>query len=245
MRPMTDKYAHIFEKHRNVALQVSGGKDSIATLFLFAPWWDRLTVYWLNPGNPLPETVSYMAALRDLVPNFVEVKGRQQEVVAADGWPSDVVPQAHTTDGIAVFGPKSFKVQSRISCCYRSLMLPMHEEMIARGVTCIIRGKREDEMDKSATRSGDVVDGIELVYPIWDWSSDDVFAYLDGIGVPVPGYYEHAKHSLDCIDCTAWWGEGLPLFLRAKHPDAYREYTRRMVLIKEAIASQMDELERV
>ena len=241
--PVAAKHGAIFGRHDRIALQFSGGKDSLAVLAAMAPWWDRLCVYWVNPGNPFRETLALMARINDLVPNFVEISGRQREIIAADGWPSDVVPQAYTSDGNFVFGPTPFKVQTRLSCCYRSLMLPMHERMKADGVTCIIRGKRAEEKDRSPTRTGSVIDGIETVYPLWDWSESDVLDFLENSGIPLPESYRYASHSLDCMDCSSWWGEGLSRFLEAKYPDQHKEYVRRIVLIKKAVAEQLAECE--
>ena len=232
-----------FHRHGKVALQVSGGKDSLATLFLMLPWWERLDVFWLNPGDPVPETIDYMAFVREVVPSFREIAGRQPEIIAADGWPSDVVPTLYTTMGQAVFGPKPFKVQDRLSCCFRSLMVPLHEVMMAEGYTLIIRGKRKDEKDKTETRTGSVVDGVEFLYPVWDWTEEEVFQYLTDNEIPLPGYYEHAGHSLDCLSCTAWWGEGLGAYLEAKHPEQHTEYVRRIHLIKQAVSEQMADCE--
>jgi phosphoadenosine phosphosulfate reductase len=233
----------LFARHERVALQFSGGKDSLALLHLMRPWWGKLTVYWCNPGDPFPETLRRMERVRELVPNFVEVPGRVREVVAADGWPSDVVPQACTSDGNFVFGPTPFKVQSRLSCCWRALMLPLHEAMKRDGATCILRGKRADEKDRTPSRSGETHDGFELVYPLWDWSAADVAAFLTERDVDVPAGYLYATHSLDCMYCTAWWGEGQGRYLKALHPEAYREYARRIGSIKQAVVEQMAECE--
>lgn len=234
----------IFDRHERVALSFSGGKDSLACLYLFQPWWDKLTVYWMNPGNPFPETVAMMERVRQLVPHFKEVRGIQPEIVARDGWPSDVVPHRYTSDGNAIFGPTPFKVQSRLQCCIRSLMLPMYQAMVADGVTCCIRGKREEEDDKTGLQTGYVTeDGIELVFPLYDWTRDEVMAFLDKHGVDLPPTYEHAKHSLDCMDCTAWWGEGLSRYLESAHPAQFAEYKRRVILIKQAVAEQLAECE--
>lgn len=234
----------LFDRHQNVALSLSGGKDSLACLYLFEDWWDKLTVYWMNPGNPFPETLELMASIQRMVPHFKEVRGRQPEIVAADGWPSDVVPHRYTSDGNAVFGATPFKVQSRLQCCIRSLMLPMYQAMVADGVTCCIRGKRHDEADKTGLASGYVTEhGMELVFPIYRWTREDVVEFLARRGVALPKFYEHAKHSLDCMDCTAWWGEGLSRYLKAEHPVAFVEYERRVGLIKQAVADQMAECE--
>lgn len=241
--PIAARHAPIFIRHERIALQVSGGKDSLATLYAMRPWWDRLCVYWLNTGDAFPETVALMNRIRADVPHFVEIAGRQKAIVAADGWPSDVVPQAYTSEGNFAFGPTPFKVQSRLSCCFRALMLPMQERMFEHGVTCIIRGKRSSEKDKSPSRTGTVLSGIETVYPIWDWSEEDVFAFLASDGIDLPDSYRYASHSLDCMSCSAWWGEGLSRFLEARYPAQHVEYVRRISLIKAAVAEHMNDCE--
>lgn len=235
---------NIFAKHERVALSFSGGKDSLALLYLLEPWWDKLTVYWMNPGNPFPETVALMEKIKAQVPHFKEIRGLQPEIVAMDGWPSDVVPHRYTTDGNAIFGPTPFKVQSRLQCCIRSLMLPTYKAMVADGITCCIRGKRREEADRTGLENGFVTpEGMELAFPLLDWSLWDVVQYLSDRGIDLPPSYNHASHSLDCMDCTAWWGEGLSHYLKAAHPHAFAEYERRVILIKQAVAEQMAECE--
>lgn len=227
------------ERHERIALQFGGGKDSLAVLFLLRPWWDRLCVYWLNTGDAYPETVALMARIRGLVPNFKEVAGKQPEVIASDGWPADVVPHLQTTDGNVIFGATPFKVQSRLRCCWRSLMLPMFEAMKHDDITLVIRGKRNDEADRTGVKSGDVSDGIEVLFPIIDWTEDEVFAYLADNHIDLPESYAHANSSLDCMSCTAWLEHKNGDYLKAAYPERYIEHTRRLGLIREAITEQM------
>ena len=229
----------IFDRHERIALQLSGGKDSLAVLEMFRPWREKLCVYWCNPGDAFPETVALMARVKAEFPRFIEIAGRQQEIIEADGWPSDVVAQWHTTDGNFVFGPTPFKMQTRLSCCWRSLMLPMHERMVADGVTCIIRGKRAEEKDKTESRNGSVLMGIETIYPLWNWSENDVLVYLDQAGVDLPDSYDYAGHSLDCMSCTAWNEEGLDRYLKARHPEHFTEHVRRIRLIRSAVKAEL------
>jgi phosphoadenosine phosphosulfate reductase len=236
-------YDDIFSRHDRVAIQVSGGKDSLAALYLLRPYWDRLVVYWLNPGNPFPETYEVIDRVASMVPHFKEVRGRQREIIKEGGWPSDVVPIRWTSFGQFGLGEKAFKVQGRFDCCWRSLMLPMHEAMLEDGITCVIRGKRSDEVDKSPSRSGDVIDGIEFVYPLWDWSAGDVHTFLRDNGVQLPDYYLYVDSSLDCMDCTAWWEDGIGKFTKARYPALHAEYVRRIGLIKSAIADELTRIE--
>lgn len=84
---------------------------------------------------------------------------------------------------------------------------------------------------------------MELVFPIYHWSKEDVLRYLNDHDIDLPESYSHANHSLDCMDCTAWWGEGLSKFLEAKYPNEHAEYVRRIRLIKKAVLNQMTECE--
>lgn len=232
-------FADLFSRHDRVAVQVSGGRDSMALLHAMLPWKERFCVYWVNPGNPFPETVEMMSILRSVVPHFKEVAGRQREIIAQDGWPSDVVPIKWTRAGQFMFGLKPFMVQGVVDCCWRSRMFPMHEAMVADAITCVVRGKRSDEADQSPSRDGDVIDGIEFRYPLWDWSTDDVVRYLAENNIPQPSSYQYATHSIDCMDCTALLGDGMDRFLEAEHPEQYTEHARRIGLIKSAIAEEM------
>lgn len=234
----------LFSRHQKVALSFSGGKESLVCLDLLRPWWDRLTVYWMNPGNPFPETVAQMERVRAMVPHFKEVAGRQREIIELDGWPSDLVPDRYTSEGNAYFGKTPFKVQSRLQCCIRARMWPLYQAMQSDGVTCCIRGKRYDDDDQTGLKSGFVTEhGIELVFPIFDWTTDEVFAYLDDHGIDRPPFYKHAHRFQDCMDCTAFWDYGIAGYLKAEHPVAFREFERRMRFIKQVVTEQMSELE--
>lgn len=237
--PVAAKVGSTIGRHDKIALQVSGGKDSLALLYLMMPWWPRLCVYWLNTGDAYPEMVERMAQVRAEVPYFHEIKGRQPETVAADGWPSDVIPHLHTSLGNMVFGATDFKVQSRLDCCWRSLMLPMHQAMQDAGVTLIVRGKREEEADKTGLKSGYIDNGIELLFPILDWTADEVFGFLAANNIELPPFYELAASSLDCMSCTAWLEHKNGDYLRAHYPERHTEHLMRLGKILGAVTEQM------
>jgi len=59
--------------HDKMALQFSGGKDSLALAYLLKPYWGRLTFYHLDTGDLLPEIRDLVALFAAKVPHFVRV----------------------------------------------------------------------------------------------------------------------------------------------------------------------------
>ena len=211
----------VFNRHERIALHFSGGRDSLAVLHLLQPHWGRMTVYWCNSGDVYPEVVDLMRHYAAILPRFVEVAGRQPQVVAQFGIPSDVVPITNTADGLRATNQTGPLIQDRFSCCARSIMMPMHERMVADQITLLIRGQRENDLVKAPTRSGDVIDGFELFFPIEHWTSQQVNDYLMHQGVPLPSFYESMQETPDCKTCSAYWHTNHSAY-RAKHnPEAH------------------------
>ena len=226
----------VIDRHERIALQFSGGKDSLACLHLMRPYWDKLTVYWLNSGDPFPELLEVAEKVEAMVPSFVRVDGRQPETVMQFGIPSDIVPVGSTPVGLVASGGNGVLIQDRYSCCWRSLMQPMHERMSEDGITLVIRGQKNADRLRAPIKSGQVVDGIEYLFPLEDWSDEQVMDFLRESGVEVPSFYDVLRASPDCMTCSAYWEEGRAAYLKERHPDAYEEYQSRLNTISEATA---------
>jgi phosphoadenosine phosphosulfate reductase len=225
----------VIERHERIALQFSGGKDSLALLYLMRPYWGRLTVYWLATGDSFPETRELVEQIGDMVPRFARVDGQQPVVIAQFGIPSDLVPANSTPIGLAAKGG-GVLIQDRYSCCMRSLMMPLHERMKQDGITLVIRGQKMVDKMRSPLKSGDVEDGIEYLFPLEDWDDAKVFAYLREEGIEIPRFYEIMNASPDCMSCSAYWEDGRAAYLKQHHPEAYQEYQRRLNAISAATA---------
>lgn len=221
------------DNHTRIALQFSGGKDSLACLFFMRPYWDRLTVYWVNSGAAFPETVILMKKVRNLVPRFVEIHSSQPLDIIKNGYPVDVLPIRNLPVIMQFTGSRDIKLQPFFECCFRNLMTPMQERMKADGITLIVRGQRNDEKHKSTVRSGDVIDGFEFLFPIQDWTGEEVrnFVKLQEIGLPKN--YEEMDTSLDCWDCTGYLEEniGKRRYMKREHPEMYRVVSDRLSMI--------------
>lgn len=231
-------YSDTIGRHERIALQFSGGKDSLACLFLMRPHWNRLTVYWLDTGDAYPETVSLVSRIRDMVPNFARIEGRQPQVIEQFGIPTDILPASCTPMGVSAAG-KGAQMQDRYSCCLRSIMLPMHERMLEDGVTLIIRGQKNADKVKGLLRSGDVDGGVEVLFPVEEWTDRQVMDYLRRQDIEIPRFYEMLNDAPDCMTCSAWWEKGEGAYRRRYHPMHFIEYQRRLELIKAAVGDHI------
>lgn len=225
-------------RHEKIALQLSAGKDSLACLYLLRPYLDRITVYWLNTGRTFPETEQTIKALREFIPHFVEVKGEVDSVHMMYGIPSDIVPASGTLLGRLVGGHAPL-IQDRYSCCFQTIMRPMHERMFADGVTLIIRGQRNDDAVKSPLRSGMTDGGIEYLFPVEDWTAKEVLTYLESEKAPIPRFYEMLDEAPDCMNCSAWWEKGAAKYLKRYHYTEYQDVQRRLEAINHAVSENI------
>lgn len=236
-KTVADPIESAFIRHERIGFQFSGGRDSTAALYLLRDYWDRMTVYHMDTGDQFPETMAVVEAVeRDV--RVVRILGDVRAIREDHGIPSDVVPVNNTSVGLNISGNK-LKIQSRYDCCYRSLMKPMHDRMLADDITLLVRGQRDDEYSIQPMRSGDVLDGQEVLYPIQEWNAEMVTKYIVENSLPISLFYERGMpHGCDCMGCTAWWDDGHGEYLKNHHPAHHVVYLRNMGKIAEAIKRQ-------
>lgn len=202
-------------------LQFSGGKDSLACLYLLKSRWDEITVVWVNTGAAFPETIAQMAEVRSMVPNFVEIRSEQS--IEREGYPVDVLPIASTGLGQQFEGTQGRKFQSRYACCGAALWAPTQFAMKQLGASVIIRGQKKADARKSNIASGTVIEGVRYEFPLEDWTDQNVIDYLASRGVALPPNYDYMKTGLDCWNCTAYLNENVGKFdyMRQHHPEKH------------------------
>lgn len=200
------KIADFFKRHKKVMFQLSAGKDSAAALWLLQDYWPHMDVVWCNAGNPYPETLELMTEWQKRLPNFCCVLGDQPNDVSANGWPVDVVPMESTQIGMMLTGQSTIKLRPFWECCGNNMWNPMQQEVIRGGYSGVIRGQKLCDKLKAPTRSGDVQQGVEYLFPIEDWTDEDVLEFLGE--ERLPGSYKRGmRSSLDCMNCTAFAAE--------------------------------------
>lgn len=223
-----------FDRHKRIAFEFSGGKDSLAALWLLRGQWDRMHVYWLNAGDAFPETLAVVEWVKTQVPNWTEVRSDVHKVIEEFGLPSDIVPCNSTALGRIIDGDHNPLIQQRYDCCGRTVMKPLHDRVLADGNTGIIRGQKA--CDKGVPVKGGTVDGVEIFNPLVNWNDEQVFEYLRANELPVNPVYATMKTTPECMTCSAWWDDGRAAYMKEKHPDAYAKYQSRLEQIRVVIA---------
>lgn len=226
-------------RHKKVALSFSGGKDSLACLFLLRNFLKTITVYHLDTGDIMPETRDLVAEVREMCPNFVHLQGDVRAWIAENGQPTDLLPYSEHGIG-AQIGERGTKLVTRYHCCFVNLMFPLWDRMKADGNTLIIRGTKQSDMPKLPVKTGDVADGIEFWYPIETWSDMDVHDFLVDAEAPRSPLYPHFVSIPDCARCTAWWTGRRSPYLKAHHPELYREYREGLKVVARELAKPIN-----
>lgn len=234
----TDPVASAFARHERVGFQFSGGRDSTAALYLLRDYWPRMTIYHLDTGDQFPETQEVVRLVEAEAGPMTRIVTDVKKSRVDFGLATDLVPVDNTQVGRLLSG-RAAKLVSRYDCCAKNLMLPMHQRILDDGITLLIRGQRDDEYVKQPMRSGDVEGGLEVLYPIQDWSGALVSSYLKENGHPIAAFYERgARRAPECMGCTAWWDEGRAQYMRDHHPEAYKDYAKNMKMIRLEIDRQ-------
>jgi len=228
-----------FDRHAKVALMFSGGRDSLACLHLCQPFLDQITVVWVNPGNPYPETIAQMAEVRASVPNFIEVPGNQPDFIRDFGYPADVVPMSMTKMGRAFSRTPGVVVTSYMACCSANLWEPAARHIENAGYTGVIRGDRLEDALKPPLQSGDILNGVEYLFPLEQYTAAQV---LDLVGQSLPkSYARGVRTSLDCMNCTAYMahnGERLA-DLKTTSPKTYSEVCNVINAVAQELGSHI------
>lgn len=222
-----------------LGLAFSGGKDSLACMFLNKYRANEITVFWVNTGKTYPETLKMVEIAKSIYQNFVEIKSFREDQNIKEGLPSDVVPINSTRFASMFTGSTGQRIQSYLGCCFENISKPLIDAAKNYGITHMIRGQRNDEKFKSPITDGQCLDEITYIHPIENWTELQVYEYLKK-HMDIPDHL-HIKHSsLDCYDCTAYVKESKDRieYTEKYHPVLFQKYLSRFNSLKEAISKE-------
>jgi phosphoadenosine phosphosulfate reductase len=226
----------------DTAIQFSGGKDSLACLYLYREKWDQMYVVWLDTGAAYPEMVEYMEKWKQRLPHFIHVKSDQPSIIKERGWPVDVLPVENTLVGKMITGNEGPLMQSYLDCCAVNIWVPLYNACKSLNIKYLVKGQRGNDRRKSLAADGRVVDGIQYVMPIQNWTEQEVFEYLKEVDADMPpGYGLGEKTGRDCWDCTAYLDDNRKRIYNLPE-DRKSEVLRRLSLINSEIEKQRHDI---
>jgi len=226
-RPLPD-FARL-DGHSRIVLQFSGGKDSLALLYLFKPYLHRMTLLHCDAGDLLPEIRDLVAVVAAGVPSFKRVETNAPAWIAQNGLPSDLVPLRCHPIVARIRKDAGRPIVPMTDCCNANRWQPMSAALAELAPSLLIHGqRRSDQFGWDQDMQGDsdthAATGCIRWAPLADWSDDDVMAFLREAGAPIPPWYSHRAHAPECATCPASWGEGRAAYLRKHHPDLAARY---------------------
>jgi 3'-phosphoadenosine 5'-phosphosulfate sulfotransferase (PAPS reductase)/FAD synthetase len=222
-------------------IQCSMGRDSLALVHYLRDEWEDSLVVWVDAGAPLPEVEKIAEFVKAQVPHFLRVETNSAKWIEEHGIPADVIPIWQHESGAEIAGFQGQKIASSLECCLQNIMLPLHSAAVLHGVKRIYRGQRTAEALKSPVRSGAVFNGIEIVFPLENWTDAEVCAYLLENGWPLSPWYQYGNKGMECWHCSGYAQEskGAFQYLAEQHPEKWSVVERRLQYIRESALSAL------
>jgi 3'-phosphoadenosine 5'-phosphosulfate sulfotransferase (PAPS reductase)/FAD synthetase len=215
-------------------LQFSGGKDSLTVLHLFR---DKITqVFFANTGFNFPHMLDFIERTckkYNLPLTHVKAYTDVDTYTKDKGLPVDVVPIGFNPTG----------AQSVIQCCGKMTWEPMKAYVMTSGIKTVLRGQRKCDQYRSLGAEF-LFEGAKYLNPIWEWSDDDVFAYLKENNVEIAAHYKEMNESFDCWNCTGHLsheGAGRRLEYTKKHyPELWPVLENRLKQARSILKKEQD-----
>jgi 3'-phosphoadenosine 5'-phosphosulfate sulfotransferase (PAPS reductase)/FAD synthetase len=235
MRPPVD-FSRLEGQH-SIVLLFSGGKDSLALVYLFKPYLGRITLLHVDAGDLLPEMRELVAVVEKSVPHFVRVATDAPAWIAANALPSELVPvRAHPAARAFLRGARH-SIVPMVDCCDHNRWRPMQKALAELAPSLVLNGQRR--ADEAILGAGTASVPWETWYPIADWSAADVLAYLTEVEAPVLPFYSYRPQAPECATCPASWDEGRAAYLAKHHPDLSARYAGHLAVHAAEMADLM------
>lgn len=240
---------YALKNHRKTAFLFSGGKDSTALYHLLEPYLEtqpNIYVLHVDTGDHPPEVLDFVLDAVGHLDNFILVQTDKNAWVEENGYPSDVVPSNFTVFGQSYEKPREFMVSDKYICCNANIWAPVERAVRENGITCILTGQRDEESHGDDAASGDWKKGIQRLFPLQNWTQDELNSFLKEKGTWFPRF-ELTESSIDCLTCTAFCEHAADRYkyLQEHYPAEHAEVQRRLALIRDGIAENMGGINRI
>lgn len=233
--------------HEHAALCFSGGKDSLACLYLVRDQLPEITVLWANTGKNYPESLAIIESVKAMCPRWQEVRVDRDAQWERSGMPSDLVPMDATVHGRGCTAAQGTSIQSQYACHYENVSEPLTQAIEDLGATLVITGQRKDEAHRAPRVNGDRVGAVQFWHPIEDWTRQQVLEFLEAAMGSLPEHYAFDHTSLDCYDCTGFAAASHDrvAWMRERHPILFEDYREKLLAVYREIETPLKQYQRL
>ena len=222
----------------------SGGKDSLACLYLLEEHLDQITGLWVNTGKLFPEVLETINYHRKFFKHFIEVKVDRDKQWEKAGLPTELLSLDHTAYGhFYRHSDSGLKVQSSYQCCVENIMEPAWNVLTNIGCDLLIRGQKKSDFYKDKTFSGERLGGIKLFHPLENCTDSIVLEIIrQHMQMPWPDHLNYKHSSLDCMDCTGFlkFSSDKLALLKEKYPAVAKEVKQNLMKIQNAAGLELN-----
>jgi 3'-phosphoadenosine 5'-phosphosulfate sulfotransferase (PAPS reductase)/FAD synthetase len=248
MRETIATLEEVFTTHQRVVLWLSGGKDSLTLTHLCRPWRERLVILhnamdtgfegeWENLESQV-KAWGFSQLLRTAPPLSYAA------YVARYGWPVDVVPTA--MDGMI---PSPYRQEPKVSswvwCSWVRSIEPLVKMTQLLKADAVLTAQRRSDgalfAQVGPTQDGRTEYGWIRYDPLYLWSTDDVYAYIETHRITLPPHYKIKRYATfefpDCKACS--WKPDYWAIVQKEYPEVYAEYWPQIKPVYEAVKRQL------
>lgn len=200
---------------------LSGGKDSVAMTSVLSDHGRLAGALFIDTGIACPDTCPFVRDLcqsRGWPLKVLHPPRTYEELVTKWGFPKNVVGHSWA---YAHLKERALRVAWK--------ELPPEEKMFASGVRRKESARRKRTVGRGFRHNG----GIQIINPIQEWSTRQVWAYLKEKGLPVSPSYLFLGRSGDCLCGSFSHREEAGVIKRA-----YPELAERITALEDSVATK-------
>jgi len=219
-------------------LEFSGGKDSLVVLHKFR---DQIkTVIFADTGSVFPHCVDFVKRTCEkyelplvIVRSPVNVLDWTDE----RGLPSDTYIHKAPNPNM------NLGLQRPEECCGEMIWKPMQNYLISIGAGTVLRGQKAS--DHHVSLGAEFFFGsICYVNPLWEWTDQDVFNYINEHDLEIAEHYNEINESLDCWNCTAHLshkGASKRLsYTKKRYPELWEKLSKKLSFVKRTLLREQE-----
>lgn len=198
----------IAQQHKNAKFAHSLAVEDTVIMDVIAKLSLKMTIFTLETGRLNAETLALLQTLSEVYPQTA-IKRYQPDPQQVEAY-------------IAQYGKNGFydSLSARKQCCFVRKVAPLNQAL--RDADAWLTGQRQAQSvtrQQLAFQEWDSSRQIAKYNPIFDWSEQDVWAYVLQFNLPFNDLYQQGYPSIGCEPCTRpvkrgeeiragrWWWE--------------------------------------